>query len=511
MNQRQALDQATLEADRIGFFGKLPTHGDFVSTGFSRSVQDALDAWLQAGLAKAQHHFGERWEKDFRAMPAWRFIVERGLWGPMTMAGVIVPSRDRVGRSFPLVVATQLHDFAGDSRKLCLDDTWFIALEGLAETSAQRDFELDAFTANLKRLRSLRPGDFDFDDERGRGKPKAAAFWWRFDPEDRQTKGFRSNGVPQPVDFLELVMAGAAPAAPEPVAPQPIQPQPIQPQPIPPQPIEIEAVEEPEIPIDFDLEEMMAAAHADLALLLNPQTETAAAAPIPAAPAPGFRIADSHATHPGTRLSVNADATLVRAEPAIFAIADGLGDGSDAVEASRATIALLSDATLQDSIETLVQDIKGKLGRAHGLLQSAAASKGITPPCASIVTLAAVQDRFALVWAGDARAYLVRDGMMRCVTRDHVSIGLRRSLSRAIGLQGQLSPEVLIDNLQDGDRFLLCSNPLARTISERVIAELLLSLDLEEAAERLVQEALIANCRDNVSAVVIDIKTDNGR
>jgi type VI secretion system protein ImpM len=505
MNQRQALDQATLEADRIGFFGKLPTHGDFVSTGFSRSVQDALDAWLQTGLAKAQHHFGERWEKDFRAMPAWRFIVERGLWGPMTMVGVIVPSRDRVGRSFPLVVATQLHDFAGDSRKLCLDDTWFIALEGIAETSAQRDFELDAFTTNLKRLRSLRPGDFDFDDEHGRGKPKAAAFWWRFDPEDRQTKGFRSNGVPQPVDFLELVMAGAAPAVPEPAAPQSIQSQPV-----PTQPIETEAVDEAEMPIDFDLEEMMAAAHADLALLLNPQLESVPTPPIPVAPATSFRLSNSHATHLGTRLSINADAILVRTEPTIFAVADGLGDGGDAVEASRATIALLADAAPQDGIETLVQDIKGKLGRAHGLLQSAAASKGITPPCASIVTLAAVEDRFALVWAGDARAYLVRDGMMRCVTRDHVSIGLRRSLSRAIGLQGQLSPEVFIDNLQDGDRFLLCSNPLAPSISERIVAELLLSLDTEEAAERLVQEALIANCRENVSAVVIDVKTDNG-
>lgn len=503
MNQRQAIDQATLEVDRIGFFGKLPTHGDFVSTGFSRSVQDALDAWLQAGLVKAQHHFGERWEHGFRAMPAWRFIVERGLWGPMTMAGVIVPSRDRVGRSFPLVIATQLHDFAGDSRKLCLDDTWFIALEGLAETSAQRDFELDTFTTNLKRLRSLRPGDFDFDDERGRGKTKAAAFWWRFDPEDRQTKGFRSNGMPQPLDFLELVMAGVAPTAPEPVAPpQQIQPQ----QPIQPHPVEIKAGTEPEAPIDFDLEEMMAAAHADLALLLNPQPAVAAAAP-----GLSFRLADSHATHPGTRLNINADAILVRAEPTIFAVADGLGDGSDAVEASRATIALLAEAAPQDVIETLVQDIKGKLGRAHALLQSAAASKGANPPCASIITLAAVEDRFALVWAGDARAYLVRDGMMRCVTRDHVSVGLRRSLSRAIGLQGQLSPEVLIDNLQEGDRLLLCSNPLARTLSERIIAEMLLSLDLDEAAERLVQEALIANSRENVSAVVIDVKNDNGR
>jgi type VI secretion system protein ImpM len=492
MNQRPALDQTALEADRIGFFGKLPTHGDFVSTGFARSFQDALDAWLQAGLAKAQHHLGDRWEEDFHAMPAWRFIIDRGLWGPVTVAGVIVPSKDRVGRSFPLVVAAQLHEFADDSRKLCLDDTWFIALEGLAETSGRRDFELDSFTANLKRLRSLRPGDFDFEDERGKGKSKAAAFWWRFDPDDRQTKGFRSNGVPQAEDFLELVMAGVAPASAQP-APAP-------------QPVHIEPAATPDLAIDPDFEEMMAAAHADLALLLN----VAPARAYPVATGHDFHLAESHATHPGTRLNVNADALLIRREPTIFALADGLGDGNDAVSASRATIALLSDATPQETIDILVQDIKGKLGRAHGLLQSAAASKGTAPPCASLVTLAVVQDRFALVWAGDTRAYLVRDGMMRCLTRDHVSVGLRRSLSRAIGLPGQLSPEVLVETLQAGDRFLLCSNPLVRAVTERNVAELLLSLDLREVAERLVQEAMIANCRENVSAVVVDVKTDYG-
>jgi type VI secretion system protein ImpM len=109
------------------------------------------------------------------------------------------------------------------------------------------------------------------------------------------------------------------------------------------------------------------------------------------------------------------------------------------------------------------------------------------------------------MWAGNARCYLVRDGMMRCLTRDHVEIGLRFALSRSIGSQRQLVPEVFTDVVQDGDHFLLCSAALARTLDERGIAETLLEKPAEEAASVLIQDGLIANARDNLSAIVIGI------
>ncbi|MGF9564592.1 type VI secretion system-associated protein TagF [Neorhizobium sp. BT27B] len=485
MPPRSALDPVSMEADRIGFFGKLPSHGDFVSTGLSRTVQDALDAWLQSGIAKAHHHAGENWEQIFANMPAWRFVAERGIWGPLTVAGVIVPSRDRVGRSFPLVITAQLHEFTGDTRKLCLDETWFIALEGLAETVSRRDFDLDTFTASLKRLRHLRPSDEHFEPRAGKSQ-RADTLWWRFDPMDRQNKGFRSGGAPQPTDFLELLMAGMEASAPSPSEPKPA-----------PEPV----------PVPAPVQPPLAAAN------LN-QFEAEPApylAPAPLAEARNFRLRHDKASHAGTRLSVNADAVLAQHTPFLFAVADGVGDSADAVEASRQTIAMLADTAPQDTIESLVQEMKGKLGRAHGLLQSTPGSWGRKPPLASLVSLGVVEDRFALVWAGDARAYLLRDGMMRCLTKDHVSVGLRRSLSRAIGLAGQLSPEVLSDELQAGDRFLLCSHPLSRVIPERSIAEILLSGDIDDIANTLIQEGLIADCRENLSAVVIDVKDGNGR
>jgi type VI secretion system protein ImpM len=190
----------------------------------------------------------------------------------------------------------------------------------------------------------------------------------------------------------------------------------------------------------------------------------------------------------------------------LFAIADGVGEDASGSEAARTVTGVLAGAVPLGPIESLTQEIKGKLGRAHGLLQSAAVPQERRGATASVVALAVSEYRFAAVWAGDARAYLLRHGMMRALTRDHVAIGLRRTLSRGIGLRGPLSPEVCTDAVQDDDRFLLCSNPLVLALGERGIAELILSVERKDAVEALVQEALIAGCRHNISAMIVDVR-----
>ncbi|KZS55080.1 MULTISPECIES: type VI secretion system-associated protein TagF [Rhizobium] len=455
MNERAALDRSPSETDRIGFFGKLPSHGDFVSMGLGRGLQTALDAWLQSGLQAAQQDLGEDWERRFRLMPAWRFIIERGLWGPATVAGVLLPSLDRVGRSFPLVIAAQLHGFSEHPRQLYLDDTWFTAAEAIAESSAKRDFEINHFTASLKRLRSLRPADLAENETLQDRASSRGTIWWRIDPEERRAKGFGVTGAPEPAHFAKLLRESASVVS---TAPQP------------------ETVATPR--------------------------------PVVVEPHPPLVLRHSHATHAGTRLAVNADALLVSETPSLFAVADGVGDGNTAAEVGKIAVHVLAETAKQQTIEALVQEVKGKLGRAHGLLQSAYHSSDREPSAASIVVLATLGDSCALLWVGDARCYLLRDGMMRCLTRDHVEIGLRRTLSRAIGMRGHLIPEVRFGGLQAGDRLLLCSAPLPNAIPERGIAEILLSAKIEKAADILVHEGLIANCRDNLSAIVIDVKTD---
>ncbi|MQW89271.1 type VI secretion system-associated protein TagF [Sinorhizobium saheli] len=471
MSQYRTSEIKAAEVDRIGFFGKLPTHGDFVATGIGQVLQRELDDWLQSGLRAGEERLGSGWRAVFHAMPPWRFIVEKGLWGPATVAGILLPSTDRVGRSFPLVIAAQLHSFDDHPRQLYLDAAWFTAAEALAETSFARDFDIATFIASLKRLRLPHAEKSPIAGWFSAQRREGSTLWWKAEAIDRDVKAFRTASAPTTMDFLRLIDGVRASKAAEAQSRDDAEP---------------------------------------AAALASPRaTGTEAPAAVPPVwgtePArPLSDIAHSHATHPGTRLSLNADALVLSDAAGLFALADGIGDDVAAVEAARLTAATLAEANRHDAIEDNAQEIKGKLGRAHGLLQSIGHSGQRQTPAASVVVLSVRNDAFAVVWAGDARCYLLRDGLMRCLTRDHVEIGMKRRLTRHLGAERQLVPETHVGRLASGDRFLLCSGSLPRVLSERAIAEVLLDIELGRAASVLVQDGLIANSRDNLSAIVVE-------
>jgi type VI secretion system protein ImpM len=484
MNQRQTSEIKASETDRIGFFGKLPSHGDFVSSGVGLSLQRELDEWVQSGLRAGEERLGSHWRDHFHAMPPWRFIVERGLWGPATIAGVLLASTDRVGRTFPLIIAAQLHAFDDHPRQLYLDAAWFTAAEALGETSLARDFDIGTFTANLKRLRLPHAEKSAIAGRFAAQRRERTTLWWRTDAASRQVKGFRTVSAPALGDFLRLVDSDDAAPRTEALSQEP-----------------------------SEQERTRSAKAADaVGPALHPQavplrSANAVAAPIsgPQHATPVLDIAHSHATHVGTRLTLNADALIVSDAACLYAVADGIGDEPAAAEAARLTTAALAEARGHEALEENVKDIKGKLGRAHSLLHSIASSGQRDAPTASVVVLSIRADSFAVVWAGDARCYLLRDGLMRCLTRDHIEVGMKRRLTRYLGAERQLVPETHTGILHKGDRFLLCSGSLTRVLGERAVAEVLVDVELERAAEALVQDGLIGNSRDNLSAIVVDV------
>lgn len=88
-----------------GFFGKLPARGDFLRAGLPRRFTDPLDDWLRTALGAARAACGEHWDEVWTAAPAWRFALPPGACGPDPALGVMLASRDSVGRSFPLILA----------------------------------------------------------------------------------------------------------------------------------------------------------------------------------------------------------------------------------------------------------------------------------------------------------------------------------------------------------------------------------------------------------------------
>jgi PPM family protein phosphatase len=134
----------------------------------------------------------------------------------------------------------------------------------------------------------------------------------------------------------------------------------------------------------------------------------------------------------------------------------------------------------------------------------------------------ATQDQH--VWVlniGDSRCYLMRRGKLQQLTLDHslveeqVRLGrmtprealqspLKNVITRALGTQSQVTPDIFEFEAEPGDIFLLCSDGLTRELPDATIQNLLDSnLSLDSLAARLVEAAKKAGGHDNITCMLV--------
>jgi protein phosphatase len=131
-------------------------------------------------------------------------------------------------------------------------------------------------------------------------------------------------------------------------------------------------------------------------------------------------------------------------------------------------------------------------------------------------------ERFAVAHVGDSRAYLLRDGSLRQITRDHTFVQTLIDEGRLSPEEANLHPQrsVILRALdgretveldlfdlvvQPGDRVLVCSDGLSGVVSPEEIENTLGQGDLDQAADALVQRALDAGAPDNVTCIVAEV------
>jgi protein phosphatase len=123
---------------------------------------------------------------------------------------------------------------------------------------------------------------------------------------------------------------------------------------------------------------------------------------------------------------------------------------------------------------------------------------------------------------GDSRAYLYRRGELRQLTDDHSVVGIllrhgkitpeeakihpaRNKLSRYVGMEGEVYPDVQRLRPSAGDRLLLCTDGLTTMVPDDAIAEILVNCgDPQMACRSLVEAANAARGQDNVTVLVAD-------
>jgi type VI secretion system protein ImpM len=135
-----------------GYHGKLPAKGDFVTRRLPRGFLDPWDSWLQDAIGGSRTRMGEAWLDAYLTSPIWRFALSPGLCGEAAVAGVVMPSVDRVGRYFPLTIVALLADGA-DPLAVPVDAAgWFDKAEDLARSALADAFDFDGFDAQVAAL-----------------------------------------------------------------------------------------------------------------------------------------------------------------------------------------------------------------------------------------------------------------------------------------------------------------------------------------------------------------------
>jgi serine/threonine protein phosphatase Stp1 len=236
------------------------------------------------------------------------------------------------------------------------------------------------------------------------------------------------------------------------------------------------------------------------------------------------RFRSSAATHAGVVRASNQDGFVNRPDLGLWAVADGAGGHEAGEVASRLVVAALGSIPVELPPSQLLAEVQQRLETAHETLRQEGARRGPgTLIATTVVILLAHEDHFACLWAGDSRAYLLRDGALLQVTRDHslvqdlVDSGViteeaaethphANVITRALGADMEaFSLDKQLGDLMAGDRLLICSDGVSKTLEQADIAALLGTGEAAEA-DRLILAALEQRARDNVTAVTVQVE-----
>lgn len=237
-----------------------------------------------------------------------------------------------------------------------------------------------------------------------------------------------------------------------------------------------------------------------------------------------MRFRSWSATHAGAVRKHNEDRVVDRPQAGLWAVADGAGGHELGELASGWLAEALEAMPVGLSGGELLAQVRLRVADTHAALCAEATRRGPHVLIASTVVVLIARDaHFACLWAGDSRCYLLRDGELRQITRDHslvqelVDSGMidadaaerhpqANVITRAVGAgEEALVLDKVSGALAAGDRFLLCSDGLSKTLSDAELAALLSAPDRGPPPEALIAAALARGATDNVSAVVVEV------
>ncbi len=234
----------------------------------------------------------------------------------------------------------------------------------------------------------------------------------------------------------------------------------------------------------------------------------------------------------GLRAGVASDRGLVRPtnedsfflREGLYAVCDGMGGARGGEVASQMACLGLLGLNPETAGQRELYDAIDSANRA--IVQRGTGEEHLMGMGTTLTAVLVKEGLMTLVHVGDSRAYLLRDGDLDQISEDHSWVGemVRRGdltpaqaaihphrnvITRVLGTEGDIQPDMIDQSVRPGDRILLCSDGLTGMVADTEILELLAGGEgPQETAEALVKAALAAGGEDNVTVVVIDVTSD---
>ncbi len=235
-----------------------------------------------------------------------------------------------------------------------------------------------------------------------------------------------------------------------------------------------------------------------------------------------MRLAAGFATNRGLVRQTNEDSFLVR--KGLYVVCDGMGGARAGEVASQMAcegmVGIDPSTAGKEELRAAIIDANERIS-ARSLAEPRLLGMGTT------LTSALMGDGVMLLGhVGDSRAYLLHEGELSQLTDDHSWVGemVRRGeittaeaavhphrsvITKALGTDGGVEPDILEVPLVSGDRLMLCSDGLSGMVSDDTIQELLRLPDPPQAvADALVAAAIKGGGEDNITVVVVEALAD---
>lgn len=226
----------------------------------------------------------------------------------------------------------------------------------------------------------------------------------------------------------------------------------------------------------------------------------------------------------GLRRKNNEDLFFVDKELGLFIVADGMGGHAAGEVASRIAVETVCQSLQAADLINPQKQLSRAIEKANQAVEQAANGNKAWQGMGTTLTIFLLQPQQGyLAHVGDSRIYRFRGSQLEQLSDDHSLIGeqLRRGiltpeqaktstlgniLLQAIGMTPQLDICQKSISLAAGDRFLLCSDGLTDMVSDIEIEEILKQLDpLSPPCEALIEKAIAAGGKDNITAIVLQI------